>query len=61
MKSLSLIKKLQKIIVILHKRRVFNFEKAHFYQNDVLFDSSIKMSRLGVLWGTTPIISSSES
>jgi hypothetical protein len=34
----------KKKIVILHKRLVFNFVKASFYQNDVLVDYSMKMT-----------------
>ncbi len=30
---------------------VFNFVLASFYQNDVLFDYSIKMSRFMPIWG----------
>ncbi len=41
--SPSFIKNLKKIFVILHKRLVFNFVKASLYQNDVLFDYSVKM------------------
>ncbi len=42
--SLSFIKKNWNKFVILHKHLVFNFVKANFYENDVLFDYSIKIS-----------------
>jgi hypothetical protein len=40
-----------KKFVILQKRLVFNFVKASFYQNDVLFDYSIKMPGFMPIFG----------
>jgi hypothetical protein len=36
-------KQIEKKIVILHNCIMFNFFKASFYQNDVLYDLSIKI------------------
>jgi hypothetical protein len=43
-------KKLKKF-VILHKCLVFNFVKASFYQNDVLFDYSMKRTEFMPILG----------
>ncbi len=36
---------------------MLNFVKASFYQNYVLFDYSIKMSRFRPIWGSVPVYS----
>jgi hypothetical protein len=48
MTGLLFIKKNWKKFVILQKRLVFNFVSVCFYQNDVLFDYSIKIQYLGL-------------
>jgi hypothetical protein len=46
-KSLLFVQKKFKKFVILHKRLVFDFLQASFYQNNVKFDYSFKMFRFG--------------
>ncbi len=43
---------IKKNFLILHQHLVINFVWASFYQNDVFFDYSIKMSYLCLFWGS---------